>query len=218
MYRRMLHTARRADIMHVNPQLLDRDPASHVFDAHYVYMTRWALELLLQAKPGQHVDVGSLIEFVAVASLITPVEYVDIRAPQGSFPRVEFREGDITKLPYSTASITSLSCLHVVEHVGLGRYGDNLDVLGTVSALGELARVLAVNGRLYVALPIGKEVTYFNAHRVTDPRSVESFLPGLSLISFSAVGDDGVYYPNASPGSFVDHRYACGLYVFTKRH
>src|SRR2546430_12288402 len=48
--------------------------------------------------------------------------------------------------PFGDLELSSVSCLHVAEHIGLGRYGDAIDPLGTRKAIGELARVLAVDG------------------------------------------------------------------------
>jgi predicted SAM-dependent methyltransferase len=63
-------------------------------------------------------------------------------------------------------SIESLSCLHVLEHVGLGRYGDTLDASGDRKAAAELMRVLAPSGRLLMVLPMNENpCVHFNAHR-----------------------------------------------------
>jgi SAM-dependent methyltransferase len=54
----------------------------------------------------------------------------------------------------------------VIEHIGLGRYGDPLDPLGSLKACNELARVIKPGGNLYISVPIeDNPKTYFNAHR-----------------------------------------------------
>jgi hypothetical protein len=54
----------------------------------------------------------------------------------------------------------------VVEHIGLGRYGDPLDPEGSVKAFLELKRIVQPGGDLYVSVPVDDvNRIYFNAHR-----------------------------------------------------
>src|ERR1035437_9128085 len=71
---------------------------------------------------------------------------------------------------YRIKVLVSVSCLHVAEHIGLGRYGDPIDPLGTNKALLELQRVLAPGGVLLFSMPVGRERVEFNAQRIWDPR------------------------------------------------
>ena len=80
---------------------------------------------------------------------------------------LRFVQGDMCRLDgFETGSVDSLSCLHTIEHVGLGRYGDPIDPEGWVVAVRELARILAPGGRLYLGTPIGRERVCFNSERV----------------------------------------------------
>jgi hypothetical protein len=45
--------------------------------------------------------------------------------------------------------------MHVVEHVGLGRYGDPIDANGDAQAIKELKCVLWPGGVLYFVVPTG---------------------------------------------------------------
>ncbi len=49
---------------------------------------------------------------------------------------------NILDLPFKGNSVESLSCMHVVEHIGLGRYGDPMDPEGDIEAIKELKRVV----------------------------------------------------------------------------
>ena len=89
--------------------------------------------------------------------------------------------GDITRLPFADASIRSLSSLHVIEHIGLGRYGDPIDPSGCFAAMRELSRVLASGGHLYLSTPVGRERVCFNAHRVFAARTILNAVPDLRL-------------------------------------
>ena len=110
----------------------------------------------------------------------------------------------------------SLSCLHVAEHIGLGRYGDKLDPHGTKKAAKELARVLARGGSLYFSLPIGKERLCFNAHRIHSPGRVLEYFKGLELVELSGVDDFGVLHKNLDVEKMCSWDYGCGLFHFRK--
>ncbi|MCL5774762.1 MAG: DUF268 domain-containing protein [Patescibacteria group bacterium] len=215
-YRRLLGKAGIESKPTLFPQLFDKDPTSHTFDKHYVYMDRWAFKHLLEVRPREHVDVGSSIRFLSMASAITKLKFVDIRPVKLDFDNFECIEGSILKMPFADDSVESLSCLHVAEHIGLGRYGDPLDPLGTKKACAELARVLKPGGVLYFALPVGREMVYFNAHRVHNPKTILEYFKDLRLVHFSAVNDQGHFFETARLEDFQNTNYACGMFEFTK--
>jgi len=117
-------------------------------------------------------------------------------------------------LPFANGSIASLSCLHVAEHIGLGRYGDPLNPHGTRKACAELQRVLASGANLYFALPVGKPRVCFNAHRVHAAERIVEFFKGLDLVELSGVDDSGQYMEHVSLNKFNNEEYACGLFWF----
>lgn len=199
----------------LNPQLHDKTETTD-FDAHYTYQGPWVMRKLLLNKPRKHIDVGSWIPYVGFFSALQPTEFVDIRPAKLDIPNVTTKAGSVLHLPYKAGSVESLSCLHVIEHIGLGRYGDPLDPAGTDKATVELSRVIKKGGSLYLSLPIGVETTYFNAHRVTDPLRVVELFRNMELIEFSVITDDGKYLEGIKPGSMVKQKYACGLYHFKK--
>jgi len=109
-------------------------------------------------------------------------------------------------------SLESVSCLHVAEHIGLGRYGDPLDPLGTRKAAAELERVVAPGGQLLFSLPVGRPRVEFNAHRVHDPAEVASWFSRCSLREFAGVDDGGVFRRHRSLDELAGATYACGMY------
>lgn len=213
---RKLATAINASVVFENmPQLFDKTSDTE-FDPHYTYQGPWVMRNLLKARPRKHIDVGSWTTYLGFFAALQPTEFVDIRPAKLQIPKLSVKKGSVLELPYRSRTVESLSCLHVVEHVGLGRYGDPLDPLGTDKAIAELARVIKPGGRLYLALPIGKEVTYYNAHRVTSPVRVLSLCGDLRLESFSAVKDNGDYIEKADPKKLRTQKYACGFYCFIR--
>src|SRR5206468_9735067 len=105
-------------------------------------------------RPDRHVDVGSHNLFANLLSAVVPVIFLDYRPLNGRLRGLECIGGSILELPFADNSVESLSCLHVAEHIGLGRYGDPLDPEGTKKAARELERVLAKGGNHYFAVPV----------------------------------------------------------------
>lgn len=135
-------------------------------DASYYFQDAWAFEKIVQAKPSQHVDVGSHHKFVSLLSKVVNTTMVDLRPLPVTLDTLKFEEGSILALPYADGSQPSVSSLCVVEHIGLGRYGDPLDPEGTVKAIEELKRVVQPGGDLYLSVPLDDvNRIYFNAHR-----------------------------------------------------
>jgi hypothetical protein len=193
------------------PQLYDRTGTTGI-DAHYFYMNGWAMRRILAQRPAQHVDIASQTMFVNLLSAVLPVTFVDYRPLEAGMAGLTCRSGDILNLPFADGSVESLSCLHVAEHIGLGRYGDPLNPLGTQQACIELARVLAPGANLYVALPVGKSRVCFNSHRIHAPQTIVEYFSGLELVEFSGVHDDGHYVERVSLDEFAENRYACGMF------
>jgi SAM-dependent methyltransferase len=190
--------------------------SDHPFDSHYFFQDWWAFNKTVHTRPADHVDVASSIDYVSLLSNVVEVTCVDIRPLNVGLPNLACVRGDITALPLATDSVKSLSCLHVVEHIGLGRYGDRLDPAGTRKACKELARVLAPGGKLYLGVPVGRERVCFNSHRVHAPGTIASYMDGLKLVEFSGIGDDGKFHTDISLDSMAACEYGCGLYLFTK--
>jgi hypothetical protein len=198
----------------LHPALFDR--ADVAFDAHYTFQAAWAAQRVMRLAPPRHVDVSSDHRFVTQLASCVPVLYVEFRPVQLGLAGLETTQGDVTALPFADRSIPSLSCLHVVEHVGLGRYGDPLDPLGHVRACRGLQRVLAPGGTLLLSVPVGRPVVWFNAHRIFDPITVPSLMPELRLAEFSVVDSVGRYVEDVEPTAFRGETYACGLYRFVR--
>ncbi len=149
----------------------------------YFYQDCWAASKIFLLNPDKHVDIGSSLKTIGIISQFVKTDMVDIRQIPVSLPNLEFIKGSILDLPYEDNSIQSLSSLCVIEHIGLGRYGDEIDPEGTLKAVNELKRVLAVEGVLLISLPIdAKDKIYFNAHRAFTRESIIKMFDGLKLI------------------------------------
>src|SRR5436190_19176355 len=175
----------------LEPVLTDFAAEAGTARGHYFHQDLWAARRIFARRPRQHVDIGSRIDgFVAHVLTFMPVTVVDIRALESTVEGLTFVRGDMCRLDFfASGSVESVSCLHAIEHVGLGRYGDPVDARGWHVALRELARVLAPGGRLYLGTPIGRERLCFNSQRVFSPVTIIDVLSDLALVGFSAVDD-----------------------------
>jgi SAM-dependent methyltransferase len=188
------------------------------FDAHYFFQAAWLSRRLAQTRPAQHVDIGSSVAMISVLSAQLPVVFVDYRPLQVALPGLICVGGDLMQLPFADASVSSISSLHVIEHVGLGRYGDPIDAEGSRRAARELARVLEPGGRLFVSVPVGRERVCFNAHRVFAPQTIVGYFARLQLQRFALVDDDGRFDENAPLEAAAALSYGCGLFEFARGH
>jgi SAM-dependent methyltransferase len=195
----------------------DRFDKAGAAQGHYFFQDLWVANALYEQRVREHVDVGSRLDgFIAHILPFCAVTYVDIRPLDLAWPGFSFRPGSITDLPFADASVPSLSSLHVIEHIGLGRYGDPVDPLGFMKAAKELSRVLAPGGKLYIGTPIGRERTCFDAHRVFDPTTVVQAFAGLRLVDFRLIDDAGKAITRAALEAGRDCDYGCGVFVFEK--
>jgi hypothetical protein len=202
-------------IKNIYPCIHDKT-SSTPFDSHYFYQDIWAFKQVLKSNAKHHVDVGSRLIYVGMLSTITEVTFIDIRLLNANLKNLKSECGSILEMPYPDNSIVSLSCLHVAEHIGLGRYGDSLDPEGTIKAINELKRVLAVEGNLYFSLPVGRPRLCFNAHRIHSPKQILEYFSDLKLVEFSGVDDRGNYFEEIDPADLANQDYACGMFWFRK--
>lgn len=208
-----------ADLNELRPMLGDRHSSAGSARGHYFLQDIWAAQHVYKYQAGKHVDVASRLDgFVGHVLSFCPVEYVDIRPLTAEVPGLSWVSGSICELPFPDRSVTSLSCLHVIEHIGLGRYGDPVDPESWTIALAELSRVLAPGGQLLIGTPCGRPRTIFHAHRIFSPEHIISALPDLRLVEFSIIADDSasgwVELKNVSEVRDLD--YGCGLFRFTR--
>ena len=200
------------------PCVADRT-ATTGFDRHYIYHTAWAARVLAATRPARHVDIGSSLYFAALASAFMPIEFYDVRPADLDLDGLRCGAADLLRLPFADRSVESLSCMHVLEHVGLGRYGDPLDPEGDVRAAGELGRTLAAGGQLLLVVPVGRPRVRFNAHRIYAFAQVRGMFPDLVLDEFALVPDDvreGGLLRGADEAAANRQDYGCGCFRFLR--
>jgi SAM-dependent methyltransferase len=203
------------------PILTDYADQAGTARGHYFHQDLLVATLIEQARPERHIDVGSRVDgFVAHVAAFRPIEVIDIRPLQvAGHERIRFLQGDLMALdPSLRAVCDSLSCLHVIEHFGLGRYGDRIDPQGHRVGFRNLIAVLKPGGTLYISFPIGESGVHFNAHRVFAPSEVLTWeADALELMRFDYVDDAGDLQLRQDPARVPALRYGCGIYSFRKR-
>lgn len=202
--------------------LSDYDDSAGTAKGHYFHQDLLIAKFIYDHKPKRHIDVGSRVDgFVAHVASFREIEILDIRKLEKSeHENIKFIQADLMKL-VNDMSTDSLSCLHVVEHLGLGRYNDTLDVEGHNKGITNLIQMLDKNGRLYISFPVSKkDEVHFNAHRIFGVNTIfdhAGIKSCMQLLRFDFVDDNGKLHLNINSNDIPkDTKYGCGIYTFFK--
>jgi SAM-dependent methyltransferase len=206
------------------PSFYDFYESSGVASGHYFHQDLLVAQKILKLNPFKHVDVGSRVEtFVAHVATFRDIEVIDIRSIVSTTPNIIFRQCDFTDLPKNLENYCdSVSCLHALEHFGLGRYGDLPDINGHLKGFDSLYKILKPGGILYLSFPIGYERIEFNAHRVFNVNSSLDWAKNkFELIDFSYIDDEGALHASVDLNKdlvavLLKMDYGCGIYEFRK--
>lgn len=198
---------------------LNDKTSSTGFDSHYLYHPAWAARILAETMPKMHIDISSILYFSAMVSAFVPTKYYEYRPTELNLSDLETGHADVINLPFADESIESLSCMHVIEHIGLGRYGDKMDPLGDKKAIAEIKRVVGSKGNLLFVVPVGKPKIMFNAHRIYSYEQILEYFKGWKLKEFALVPDDHLKYGfirNCTQDIADEQDYGCGCFWFEK--
>jgi hypothetical protein len=211
-------------VSHLYPVLSSWSDEAGSASGAYFHQDMLVARLIHESRPTRHIDVGSRIDgFVAHVAVFREIEVLDIRPMRSSIHNVRFIQADLMGSAATFASSTdSLSCLHAIEHFGLGRYGDPIDPQGHLKGFRGLVGMLKSGGTFYLSFPIGKPLVEYNAHRVFDSQEVFSW-PGsesLRFARFDFVDDAGALHEDV-PRDEIGPRcsgvvHGCGIYTFTR--
>jgi hypothetical protein len=214
--------------MEVMPCLYDRYEEGGTTKSEYFWQDLLVARAIYDANPSKHVDIGSRVDgFVAHVASFRDCEVFDVRPISTVVPGVIFSQADLmdpASLPITEGGgyCDSLSCLHAIEHFGLGRYGDPLNPQGYQRGIANMAQLLNSGGIFYLSTPIGQERVEFNANWVFDPRSIlrcaeaaGMVLKKLTVIT-PANGAQESAIDDAALSDLALQRYQLGLFVFTK--
>jgi hypothetical protein len=206
------------------PCLSDWKEQSGVTKGHYFHQDLLIAQKIFENKPENHLDIGSRVDgFVAHVASFRKINVIDIRPQKNKIKNINFIRGDLSLLNSNLFNkYSSVSCLHTLEHIGLGRYGDKLDFEGHKKAAKNLKNILKCGGTLYVSVPItNKERVEFNAHRVFNIKTILDLFKDLKLISFSYVNDSGDLLENININNLdlknnYNLNFGCGIFELQK--
>ncbi len=193
----------------------------------YFWQDLLVARAIYEANPIKHVDIGSRVDgFVAHVASFRECEVFDVRPISTNVPGLIFRHADLmnpASLPITTVGYCdSLSCLHAIEHFGLGRYGDPVSAQGYQRGIANMAQLLQNGGTFYLSTPIGQERVEFNANWVFDPQSIVQCAEaaGMKLkkliVITSANGPQESPLDSAALAELALQRYQLGMFTFTK--
>ena len=212
------------NITHRFPILSDFDAQAGTASGHYFHQDLLVASFIHKRNPERHIDIGSRIDgFVAHVASFRNIEIMDIRTlgdvghPNISFIKADLMDGQ----GIQSEMADSISCLHAIEHFGLGRYGDPLDPNGHLKGLSNIIRMLKPGGSLYISFPIARtNEVHFNAHRVFAPKDILGWTQdgsSLKLRRFDFVDDQGNLHQEVDLRAVeINVSYGCGIYTFEK--
>jgi hypothetical protein len=195
---------------------------------HYFHQDLLVANYIYNDKPSLHLDIGSRIDGFIAHLLAFEQQTVlgDIRPVLINNPNISFVRMDLMGHVDSAllGSYESISCLHAIEHMGLGRYGDPVNAYGHYQALKNLCHLLSKSGIMYLSFPIGKESRIeYNAHRVVSLAESRAMFrsTGLVVRNFAYVDDAGNLFVIDDLGeidwqSSYNLTYGCGIWTLTK--
>ena len=197
--------------------IMNEKTSATYFDAHYIYHPAWAARILARQNPSLHIDISSSLNFCTMLSAFIPVDFYDYRPAKLHLSGLRSERGDLMHLPFEDNSVESLSCMHVVEHIGLGRYGDPIDPDGDLKAISELKRILMPGGSFLFVVPVGQPKIQFNANRIYSYEQISSYFSDLQLEQFALVNDRKEFILNADSNLVAQQKHGCGCWHFIKQ-
>ncbi|MBT8195156.1 MAG: DUF268 domain-containing protein [Bacteroidia bacterium] len=212
-------------IKKLDPILTNKHESSGIASGHYFHQDLLIAQKIYNAKPEKHVDVASRIDgFVAHIASFMPIEVFDIRKLESKIDNIKFVEVDFMFLKPELVNYTSsISCLHSIEHFGLGRYGDKIDVDGHLKGIDTIYKILKPGGVFYFSTPIGAQRIEFNSQRVFSVEYLLSILKDkFEIKSFSYVNDKGdlqkdVELTKSQTQNNYHCNYGCGILELIKK-
>lgn len=161
---------------------LNDDTQTQSAHSYYFYQDCWAARQVFKESPEWLVDLGSTMLLVGVLSQFAQCVSVDYRPIQAHLEGLHPVSGTLLDLPFRDGSVPCITTMCVLEHVGLGRYGDPLTAMGTLEAVAEIKRVIAPGGIVVYSVPAGCNMNEFNAHRRFSYDQAAAFFEGWQLV------------------------------------
>lgn len=105
----------------------------------------------------------------------------------------------LAELPHYKDAYDVILSYSSIEHSGLGRYGDNLVPLGDLYTFYLMSFCLASHGLCVLAVPVGQDLTHFNAHRIYGPLRIKALEQVANLRLLGIATPDQQYLSGEEP-------------------
>lgn len=177
----------------LTPYLFDFEEKAGNNSGHYYHQDYLIAKKIYIKNPKNHLDIGGRIDgFVSCVSIFRSLDVVDIRELRNFNPNINFIKMDIIN-DEPKKKYDSLTCLHTIEHFGLGRYNDPIDFSGHIKGLININKLLKKGGTFYFSTPISMlNRIEFNGQRVFSLSYLKKILlKDYKVIEFYYVDDLG---------------------------
>lgn len=188
----------------------------------YFWQDLIVAQWVLKQNKSEIVDIGSRIDgYVSNVAASRQLSVVDIRPLNTQIPNVEFIHEDILNIKMNRV-FEIVTSLHTIEHIGLGRYGDQINPQGHKKAFVALTKLVTRGGNLVVSFPISSQTEVeFNGQRkigFKEPLEWAKSL-GLELIQFIHLDSKDKlshFFTFEELDNFVPESGTLGIYFFKK--
>jgi hypothetical protein len=212
-------------VHNIRPILSNYSQKANLMTGHYFHQDLIVANKIYENNPKKHVDIGSRVDgFVSHVASFRVIETYDLRdIGKSKHKNIKINKVDITNGDNLTLKTDSLSCLHSIEHFGLGRYGDKLDPNGHIKGFQNLLNLLEKNGVIYISFPIStKTRVEFNEQRVFCYSQILDWLKLFKdeyiLENFDYIDDDDNIHFNVDISKKIEKlRFGCGIYTIRKK-
>jgi SAM-dependent methyltransferase len=211
-------------VTHRLPVFNDYDDLAGSASGHYFHQDLLVASFIYDNNPIRHIDIGSRVDgFIAHVASFRKIEVMDVRNLNSTgHKNISFIKADLMNEHSAQNCIAdSISCLHAIEHFGLGRYGDPVDPNGHIKGFNNIVRMLKPEGTLFISFPIANNnEVHFNAHRIFNSKDIFNWTMDsniLKLERFDYVDDEGNLHQNVNiETEKLNLVFGCGIYTFKK--
>ena len=160
----------------LRPFFSDHKKSNGFEDPQYFYQDHIAAKEIVNGGFDNILDVGSRIDgFVSSVAIFQKINVIDIRPAKINIKNIEFIQSDLFNTNLELEQWDCVSCLHTIEHVGLGRYGDPINPYSREEFIKRLFGFVKPGGMLFISTPVSSKTRIeFNAHVVVSPYSMVS--------------------------------------------
>ena len=167
----------------------------------YPFGVAETVKLARKNKNAKILDCGSFGSFYGpiLARLGLDVTGVDIVNWSVKIPGLKSITADLKSLPFKDNTYDICAVISTIEHCGLPRFGENVDIDGDYKAFDEIYRVTKKRGFIVFTAPFaGEYYIHSNKHRIYDIKRFNKMTRKTTLIKkefYAAIKDPRVFEP-----------------------